>query len=227
MLDMWVKTKWIPKALENRPEWDKAAYNRVLPLIDVAKLCAAEVRARVITRSEDAAGAKFSKYATNRFSHYVFYVRKDHPQPGRGIIKRFPNSQTVGYRSSRSYHKELKKKENKNFWVTGDMWKSLRVRPMTPFKVRAAFYGSDRRGVPNKDKAFYAARNENLGILWISEKEVDTVYKFLNVAYDARLSTLIQEEEAAFKVQQVAGRIERRIQRAQRQLDAAKSKAKA
>ena len=228
MINMRVKVKWIPRALENRPEWDKAAMKQAAPLINIVRMLAAEVRARVVTTSTDANGQKFSKYADRRKKDYVFWVDRTKPQPAAGRIRGpLPRTGTVGYASSARYHYELTVASSKNFWATGKMWKSLRVRAMTPTHIIAAFYGSSegwyRKGAKgrktrNADKAFYAARRERLGILWISDAEAERVYKFIEESYDAKISALVREQDNAFKVARTQGRVKRAIQRAERKL---------
>jgi len=228
MIDMRVKVKWIPRSLGNRPEWDKEAMKRAAPLINVVRMLAAEVRARVVSESRDANGKKFSTYADRRKKNYIFWVDRTKPQPAKGRIRGpLPRTGTVGYASSLRYHYELTGASAKNFWLTGEMWKSLRVRAMTPEHIIVAFYGSSEgwfkkgpkgRKTRNADKAFYAARRERLGLLWISDAEAEKVYKFIEESYDAKLSALIRETDNSFKITRTQGRIKRSIQRAERKL---------
>jgi len=228
MIRTLVKVKISPKALEGRPEWDYQAVKSVLPLVQIAQLLASEVRARVVTQSMDADGKRFSMYADNEQKDYIFWVDKSKPQPGTGrIVGPTPRTGTVGYKSSRSYHENLTGASHKNFYVSGKMWKSLRVRAMSPHRVIVAFYGSSEgwfkkgpkgRKTRNADKAFYAARRERLGVLWVSDAEADRVYKFLEEMYDAKLSVLLRERDNSFKVARTAGRIKRAIKRSERKL---------
>lgn len=228
MIRTLVQVKISPKALENRPEWDYEAVKSVLPLVHIAQLLASEVRARVITQSMDADGNRFSLYADNREKDYVFWVDKSKPQPGAGrIIGPTPKTGVVGYKSSRAYHESLTGASHKNFYVSGKMWKSLRVRAMSPHRVIVAFYGSSEgwfkkgpkgRKTRNADKAFYAAKRERLGLLWVSDEEADRVYKFLLEMYDAKLSVLLRERDNRFQVSRTAGRIQRAIKRSERKL---------
>ena len=233
MINMRVKVKWIPKSLENRPEWDKAAMKRVLPLIQIARMLAAEVRARVVSESRDAAGNKFGAYAGAKTEAYVFWVPTTLPQPQGGRLTHVAvtKSGMVAYGSSLEYHKQLTGASYKNFTLTGKMWRSLRVRAMSPSRVIVSFYGSSQgwfkkgpkgRKTRNADKAYYAAKRETLGILWISDAEAERVYKFLEEVYASKLSVLLREDGAKFLVERTAGKISRRIKRADRKLSRVK-----
>jgi len=241
MLVTKVQVKWIPKKLENRPEWNFHAYKTVLPLIRVAQMLAETVRTRVVTRSEDAYGDKFKKYVTARTEHHVYWTQPWMPGGllgGSGVnllsaVKVITDTGRVGYHHSRAYHKTVKGKEHRNFFLTGGMWNSLRVRPMTPYHVRIAFYGKSKdhgarsREMPNSHKAYYSVLRERTGLLWVSDREQSEVYKFIRGIYDVKLSALIREDEANFKIRKVALRLDRVTRAKRRRFERALAKANA
>jgi len=240
MIDLHTRIKWTPKALNNRPEWDKKAMKRALPYIRLMQWLLAQIKIRVITKQMHAGNQKFSKYKDAQKKGFVFWVSPRNAQASAGVIARrmVGTEEWLGYKSGREYKRHVAGTEHKNFVDTGEMWRSLRIRVRSHYSLRAAFYGSsmttslpqgDRftgkskvsnvlRKKRNADKAYYQAQNEAYGLLWVSDEEIAKVMKEWSKMYSNALGALIRESDVDFKLTRQVGKLQRGIKRGERAL---------
>jgi len=230
LIDLDTKYKWIPKDLNNRPEWDKKAMEEALKYGPLFKMLLAMIKERVIVHRKHAGGGMFSKYEDAKKPHFIYWVSPDEPQSSAHVIsrRRVGDEEWLGYASGREYKKATQGSEHKNFVQTGAMWRSLRIRFRTSYDMRAAFYGSshDRglrfsRKTRNAKKAYHATKDEQYHLLWASDSEVDKVIAEWEKMYDTALGALIRESDTSFRLKKQLGDIDRRVQRVQKKINKA------
>ena len=196
-----------------------------MPLMQVGRYLAAGIRARV-TSGVGPDGAPWSDLsATGRW----FWVAASE-RAGRGVIrmrngkplipKAGAHAGMMAYESYAAYKRSRGGKDARNFVLSGQLMRSLRVKAMSPSRVRVAFVGgrgkdaSGKRAPSNAQIAKWSNRTERVSILQPSRREIANAAKIVHRLVSAQWREQVAGAEIAFGARKVQRSVDRLTTRA-------------
>lgn len=201
----------------------------VLPLADIAKELAVQIRARVMSgmdpemrpwtplgRQRMGSGRGQANADGSANYRQRWWVKPTEPQPA-GYIFRVPDTARdfQGWAVYQDYETYLRLQPNgdrRDWYKTGTFWRSIAVRPQSVDRVKVIATGSRKTGkkrIANRDIGYLAGKRERFGVLTYSDAER---------AFAVRMAKMSIDEQMAIRVGQVAelGRLNSRVVAANR-----------
>lgn|GEM_PF-2321633 len=147
-----------------------------------------------------------------------FWVRPSDPQPTGYLFKVPETARTfAGYAVYHDYATFLANSDGGNrrdFYRTGELWASLRVRPQSANRIKLIFSGSRKVGgktIQNRRIAQLAAKNERFGVLTYSDAERQVAVDFVKASIDEQMATRLQQVSQVDKLSARAARANARV----------------
>lgn len=201
----------------------------VLPLADIAKDLAVQIRARVMSgmdpemrawtllgrqRMGSGRGQRNANGSTNYQQRW--WVKPTEPQPAGYIFRVSDTAKDFqGWAVYQDYETYLRLQPNggrRDWYKTGTFWRSVAVRPQSANRVKVLATGSRKTGkkrIANRDIGYFAGKHERFGVLTYSDAER---------AFAVRMAKMSIDEQLAIRAGQVAelGRLNSRVVAANR-----------
>ena len=176
----------------------------LMPLVEVARFAGSIVLKRA-PKGRGADNRQFMPYVEPRKGRY--WTSPGDPEPTAGRL--FKRGDRSCYPSYKAYKAALGV-TSRDYKKTGTMWRSLRVKVMSPTKARVGFSGKNKKGLSNAKLAKIITFRETRSILDLGKKDVDAITRFMETALPASYLDSLKYEQMSFN--------------ARKKLDAAKRK---
>ena len=211
---------------------DALAQRMVYPLQVVAGVLSQRIKLRVL-EGKDPTGRAWSPLARVRRGDgrgglnaedgrsaeraLYWWVAPTEPQPA-GYLFRVPDNakNMAGFTVYRDYNEyvSLSPKADRRDWhKSGRFWDSMRVRPLSPMRVKVGAYGGRKVGkhtVYNRDIGYYAGKREQYGVFTVSDAEHNEALAYVKSSVDEQMARRIGIAEGFQQVNQRLAGLQRR-----------------
>lgn len=147
-----------------------------------------------------------------------WWVRPTEPHPP-GFLFKVTSGDFAGWAVYESYDDYLRASPNgdrRDWYKTGEFWRSIGVRPQSASRVKVIATGSRKVGgkrVQNRAIGYYAGRNEDFGVLTYSDTErafaVDLLQRSVTEQYAIRLQQVQELDRLTSRAQSLNRRTSR------------------
>ena len=208
-----------------------AAQKLVMPVVEIGQRLAVMIRQRVLDGfdptgkawsplgrvrvglgrgQQDADGEKLRRW----------WVPPTEPQPPGWLFKVPLTAQKVPgwavYEDYQTYLRASPNGDRRDWYKTGQFWRSIGVRPQSASRVKVIATGSRKVGgkrVQNRAIGYYAGRNEDFGVLTYSDAErafaVDLLQRSVTEQYAIRLQQVQELDRLTSRAQSLNRRTSR------------------
>lgn len=192
------------------------------PLVSVAQIAAASLLERV-PKDGKAKRGTFRSYKQRSPPLGYTLVGESLAHPPEGLLFK-TKAGRAAYRTYGEYKKSRDGVSNtKNFKKTGSLWRGLRIRVLSPTKVRINFAGRNASGLTNSKVAGFVQSREAKSILDLASSEVAKITKHVERAFPACYLNAQKINQMSFNAQAKLKRAASSLKRAKKAHDRAKA----